>query len=77
MNDIQVVIGQQLRTLRLSKGLTQQQVAKLIKFERTTYTKYETGNSEINYSTLIMLAKIFDTDFNTLLCYDRFKNQSI
>lgn len=67
---INLQVGQRLRQLRTQKGLSQQEVADYLEVCRSTYTKYETGASQMSYSTILILAKYLSVDFNTLLCYD-------
>ena len=58
--------GAILKSLRESKGLSQQQVAELLNIERTTYVKYETG--VINPSRkLTDLAKLYNVSVDYLL----------
>ena len=62
--------GEHLRNLRKTKtDYSQQQMADLLNISRSTYTYYETGNSEPSYDKLKKLADIFDIDFNTILDY--------
>lgn len=63
-------IGGKLKQLRSRFGYTQDYVANYLYITRTTYTKWETGVSQIEYGMLLQLAKLYNTDFNELLCYD-------
>lgn len=63
-------IGQRLKELRIQKGVTQNVIAGYLDVDRSTYTKYETGVAQLSYSKLLLLAKYYSVDFNTLLCYD-------
>lgn len=67
---INIQVGERLSELRKQKGVSQQEVADYLSVCRSTYTKYETGASTLTYSTILILAKYFSVDFNTLLCYD-------
>lgn len=58
-----------LKRLRESKNLTQLEIANIIGVNRTTYTKYETGDSEPNIETLIKLANLFETSIDTIIGY--------
>lgn len=64
------VIGYKLKSIRLSRNITQQQVADSIGVDRTTYVKYETGACEMSYSTLMKIAKLFNASYDEILCYD-------
>ena len=63
-------IGQRLKQLRNQKGVSQKVVADYLGVDRSTYTNYEMGTSTMTYVTILMLARYFSVDFNTLLCYD-------
>ena len=63
-------LSYKLETLRKNKGLTQKDVADILKVNRTTYTKYETGVTEPNVSSLRKLSEIFGVDLNCLLSDD-------
>lgn len=66
-------IGAKLKYLRSKRGYTQGFVANYLSISRSTYTKYETGVSQMGYGILLQLAKLYNTDFNDLLCYDTTK----
>ena len=59
--------GAHLRELRKAKGYTQQQMADMLSISRSTYTYYETGNSEPSFQNLKRLCEIFGIDYNTML----------
>ena len=61
--------GEHLKDLRFETDYTQEDIAKLLCIDRTTYTKYETGVSEPNLEILKRLCDIFEVDFNTLMDY--------
>lgn len=59
--------GINLRTLRVQKNLSQQDIADRLSINRTTYTKWELGVSEPSLTMLLKLAEIYDVDCNRLL----------
>ena len=59
--------NENLRRARLEKKLTQQQVADLLGVAKSTYCQYETGASEPNILRLKKLAKILETNIDSLL----------
>lgn len=62
--------GKHLRNLRKTKSdYSQQQMADLLNIGRSTYTYYETGKSEPNYSCLKSISEILKIDYNVLLNY--------
>ena len=62
-------VGQRLKQLRNQKGVSQKVVADYLGVDRSTYTNYEMATT-MTYVTILMLARYFSVDFNTLLCYD-------
>ena len=56
-----------LKVLRLKKGLTQDELAKLTGLTRSAIGMYESGNREPKYEVLELLADFFNVDMNTLL----------
>lgn len=65
-----------LKKLRKEKKLTQEEIANILKIDRTTYSKYETGDSEPNIDTIIALADIFETSIDKIIGYEP-KNKPI
>ena len=64
---IMLSFGINLRTLRVQKNLSQQDIADRLSINRTTYTKWELGVSEPSLTMLLKLAEIYDVDCNRLL----------
>lgn len=56
-----------LKELRQKKGVYQKDVAKYLGVDRTTYVKYERGNSEPSNDILIKLADYFNISVDCLL----------
>lgn len=52
--------GNQLKTIRISKQLTQEQIASFLNINRSTYKEYELQNSIIPSKYLWNLSNIFD-----------------
>lgn len=55
-----------LRKLRLTKGLTQQRIADLLQMEQTTYAKIELGKSRLRPEVAIKLAEILETKISNI-----------
>ena len=53
-------VSEKLRHYREACALSQKQVADALNIERSTYTKYETGDSEPNLNTLVKIAAIYN-----------------
>ncbi|MDY4976751.1 MAG: helix-turn-helix domain-containing protein [Clostridia bacterium] len=58
---------ERLRKLRESKGLYQKDVAAVLGVDRTTYVKYERGDSDPGKENLIKLANFFDVSVDYIL----------
>ena len=59
--------SEKLRLCREACALSQRQVAETLNIERSTYTRYETGDTEPNLITLVRLAAIYNVDPAELL----------
>ena len=60
-------VAEKLRHYREASVLSQKQVADALNIERSTYTKYETGDSEPSLNTLVKIAGIFNVSPMQLL----------
>ena len=60
-------IGKNLKSLRLSKGLQQKDVAEKSGISVTQYGRIENGQTNAAVITLIKLAEVFDVTINTLV----------
>lgn len=56
-----------IRDLRRRHGLTQQEIADLLKTSQTMYARYERGANEMPIKHLIALAKYYDVSTDYLL----------
>lgn len=59
-----------LRQIRKSKNMSQQKVADILGIDRSTYSYYETGKSELDIKTLLALCEIFDVTLDEMLNED-------
>lgn len=57
-------IGEQIRTLRKGRGLTQQDLAEKLNLKRSTIANYEINRRSISLEDLIKLADFFGVDLN-------------
>lgn len=60
------------KTLRKEKGLTQTELAKLLKIDQTTVSKWELGKALPDTALLIKLAEFFDVSIDFLLSRTEF-----
>lgn len=58
---------ERLRSLRLSKGLSQMDLAKLLKISKSSVNMYERGEREPGIETLEKIADLFNVDLDYLL----------
>lgn len=66
-----VDFGNRLRTLRLRKKLTQEQLAVKLGLTKSVISAYETGLRLPSYDVLIHIAKIFNISTDYLLGLER------
>lgn len=55
-----MVYNELLRTLRLTNGNTQQNIADMLGINRSTYTCYETGKTRPDLEFIAYLSKLYD-----------------
>jgi len=56
-----------IRTFRLSRGWTQEQMAELLSTNREILSKYETATRGISLKTILTWAKILDVEPSSLI----------
>lgn len=56
-----------IKDLRLSKKMTQKEVAEKLEISRPAYTAYETGKRQPDYKTLQKIARLFNVSTDYLL----------
>ena len=56
-----------LKSLRNSRGLTQDELSKILKISRSTIGMYENGAREPDFETLELIADFFNVDIDYLL----------
>ena len=73
---IRTEFGAALRRMRLKCGLTQQAVADALHVNRATYSYYELGKTQPDFTQLGQLSKIFGVTRETLSAYLEHPEQS-
>ena len=63
---IKDIVSKNLKQARESIGLTQQQVADIMQTKQNIYSRYETGNLELDYYKIDFLCRLFDITPNDL-----------
>ena len=60
-------LGEKIKSLRKSKGVSQEALAAMLKINRNFLSRIETGKSEPTSSILKQIGEIFNVDLNSLL----------
>lgn len=60
-------LGEKIKSIRKSKGISQEELSSMLKINRNYLSRIETGKSEPTASILKHIAKIFNIDLNSLL----------
>ena len=63
----EIRFSENLRSLRLSKALTQSQLAKMLNVDQRTISAWEKGVCEPSYQLLSKICEIFDETFDNIL----------
>lgn len=66
-----MVLAKRLKELRSLKNLSQSDLANILSVDRSTYGKYETGDSSPDYEKLIKLADFFGVTVDYLIRKER------
>ncbi len=61
-----IKIGSKLKELRKVEGLTQSQLADILKISRVNYTRYETDVSRPDFETLVAIADYYEISLDEL-----------
>lgn len=59
-------VGENLKSARLAKGVTQKQIAAELHKYQSDYSEYETGKIQLDYEKIVYLCKRFDITPNDL-----------
>lgn len=60
------IIGNNLKEARKFKGLTQKEVAQLLRMSQQQYSRFENGIFELNYSQILALCELLEVTPNEL-----------
>ena len=64
--EIAKVIGKNLKLARKYKGLTQKEVASVLRMTQQQYSRFENGVFELNYGQILYLCDLYDITPNEL-----------
>ena len=70
-------LGEKIKYLRKSKGISQEELAAMLKINRNFLSRIETGKSEPNAGILKNIGQIFNVDINSLLDIKNDEEQNI
>lgn len=70
-------LGEKIKYLRKSKGISQEELATMLKINRNFLSRIETGKSDPNAGILKSIAQIFNVDLNSLLDINNSEEQGI
>ncbi|HAS8350348.1 TPA: XRE family transcriptional regulator [Vibrio vulnificus] len=57
---LQVIIGQEIKALRKSKGISGYELGDIIRISQQQISRYECGDSAIQIDTLILILRLFN-----------------
>jgi len=63
-------IGNNMRLLRISEGLTQGELCKRLFLTRTTYSSFESGAKSADLKTIDALSRFYNVSFDTIVTKD-------
>ena len=66
------MFGENLRSIRMAREHTQQTMANAVGVELRSYQRYESGDSEPPYKTLVALANFLDIPMDILFGRDEY-----
>ncbi|NFS12837.1 helix-turn-helix transcriptional regulator [Clostridium botulinum] len=61
------MLGDNIKELRIKKGLTQEELGKMLNKTKNNISQYETGKREPDIDTLIKLSNLFSVSINRLV----------
>ncbi len=64
------MLGNNIKDLRIKKGLTQEELGKMLNKTKNNISQYETGKREPDNNTLLKLSEIFNVSIDLLLGND-------
>ena len=68
-------LGQRIRKLRKSRGLSQETLAEMLDISVTHMSHIETANTKMSFSLIIKLSEILDVSLDYLV-YDKDRNEN-
>lgn len=69
-SEIYILIGKKIKTIRESKGLTQQNLADLCDFEKSNVSRIESGRTNITIKNLYKISKALNLKLQELVDFE-------
>lgn len=64
------MVGENIKRARKELGLTQKEVASLLRMTQQQYSRFENGVFELNYQQIIEICKLLNTTPNEIFNFD-------
>lgn len=74
MNDILVLLGKRIASLRSQKGLTQEKLAELVNYSPNHISKLESARTNPSFELLVNIANVLDVEFKDLFSFEEYEN---
>jgi transcriptional regulator with XRE-family HTH domain len=65
--ELQKIVGNKIKEARIEKNITQQELAAICNFEKSSMSRIEAGRTNITLHTLYTIAKALNLDMHFLL----------
>ncbi len=66
MEILKKAVGQRIKESRKYKGMTQKEVAAILRMTQQQYSRFENGIFELDYENLVKISKLFDVSLDYL-----------
>ncbi len=66
MENIKKFVGNRIKESRKDKGMTQKEVAALLRMTQQQYSRFENGVFELDYENLVKVSKLFEVSLDYL-----------
>ena len=66
MTTFNEVVGKEIRSARMAKKMSQQELADRIGIKRSAYSQYETGKNKMSLETWMKIAEVLELDPNEI-----------
>lgn len=64
------MVGENIKRARKELGLTQKEVASILRMTQQQYSRFENGVFELNYQQIIEICKLLNTTPNEIFNFD-------